>query len=238
MPGQLGNSAIAGHRTTYGQPFYRLDEVAIGDEIVVTTVQGRFVYRATGSEVVAPGASHVVATENPDVATLTLTTCTPRYTARERLVVYADLDIDASDPPQPAVLDYGGAPPLLAPSPGTSPAPVGSAESVPATTDGAPTTTAVPSTTVEDPTVGAGGASPEVTEESADAFSHGWFSDGSAWPQVVLWGLAGAAIAVGAYLLARSVRRIWVGVLVGTLPFLVALYFFFQNVNRLLPAAI
>jgi sortase A len=50
--------------------------------------------------------------------------------------------------------------------------------------------------------------------------------------------LVGAAIAVGAYLLARSVRRIWVGVLVGTLPFLVALYFFFQNVNRLLPAAI
>ncbi len=245
MPGQLGNSAIAGHRTTYGQPFYRLDEVAIGDEIVVTTVQGRFVYRATGSEVVAPGASHVVATENPDVAALTLTTCTPRYTARERLVVYADLDLAASDPPQPAVLDYGGGPPSeLAPGtsiPVTTPAPAGSVESVPATTDGSPPTTAAPSTTVEDPTVGVGdddAASPGVTEESADAFSHGWFSDGAAWPQVVLWGLVGAAIAVGAYLLARSVRRVWVGVLVGTLPFLVALYFFFQNVNRLLPAAI
>jgi sortase A len=246
MPGQLGNSAIAGHRTTYGQPFYRLDEVAMGDEIVVTTVQGRFVYRATGSEVVAPGASHVVATEDPDVATLTLTTCTPRYTARERLVVYADLDLEASDPPQPAVLDYGGGPPSeLAPGtsiPVTTPAPAGSVESVPATTDGttAPTTGA-PSTTVEDPTVGAGGdggTSTGVTEESADAFSHGWFSDGAAWPQVVLWGLVGAAIVVGAYLLARSVRRIWVGVLVGTLPFLVALYFCFQNVNRLLPAAI
>ena len=36
MPGQLGNSAIAGHRTTYGQPFCRLDEVEVGDEIVVT----------------------------------------------------------------------------------------------------------------------------------------------------------------------------------------------------------
>jgi sortase A len=245
MPGQFGNSAIAGHRTTYGQPFYRLDEVASGDEIVVTTVQGRFVYRATGSEVVAPGASEVVATDDPDVARLTLTTCTPRYTARERLVVYADLDVDASDPPQPAVLDYGGGPPSeLAPVtsvPVTTVAPEGSVESVPATTDGAPTTVAAPSTTVADPTVGSGsddGTSTGVTEESADAFSHGWFSDGAAWPHVVLWGLVGAAIAVGAYFLARSVRRIWVGVLVGTLPFLVALYFFFQNVNRLLPAAI
>jgi sortase A len=224
MPGQLGNSAIAGHRTTYGQPFYRLDEVAAGDEIVLTTVQGRFVYRATGNEVVAPGDSHVVATENPDVASLTLTTCTPRYTANERLVVYGDLDLEASDPPQRAVLDYGGETPELGPATSATPA------------------TTVEDPTVEDPTVGAaGGPTPgqgEVEEESADAFAHGWFSDGAAWPQVALWGLACAAIAVGAYFLARSARRIWVGVLVGTLPFLVALYFFFQNVNRLLPAAI
>ena len=105
MPGQLGNSAIAGHRTTYGQPFYRLDEVEVGAEIVLTTVQGRFVYRATGSEVVEPGASQVVATTDPTVATLTLTTCTPRYTANERLVVYADLDVEASARPRPAVLE-------------------------------------------------------------------------------------------------------------------------------------
>ena len=67
---------------------------------------------------------------------------------------------------------------------------------------------------------------------------HGWFSDGSAWPQVVIWGLICTAVAVAAYFLARSVRRVWVGVLVGCVPFVVALYFFFQNVNRLLPAAI
>ncbi len=68
MPGQFGNSAIAGHRTTYGQPFYRLDEVAPGDEIVLTTVQGRFVYRATGSEVVDANRSDVVATTDPTIA--------------------------------------------------------------------------------------------------------------------------------------------------------------------------
>ena len=74
---------------------------------MLTTVQGRFVYLATGSEVVEPGASHVVATTDPTVARLTLTTCTPRYTANERLVVYGDLDLETSDPPQPAVLSYG-----------------------------------------------------------------------------------------------------------------------------------
>ena len=225
MPGQLGNSAIAGHRTTYGQPFYRLDEVEVGDEIVLTTVQGRFVYRATGSEVVEPGASHVVATTDPTVATLTLTTCTPRYTANERLVVYADLDVEASARPQPAVLEYGGE--TDEETSGTT---------VPATT----VTGGTSPTTVEDPTIaaGGGGGAAGVTEESADAFSHGWFSDGSAWPQVVIWGLICTAVAVAAYLLARSVRRVWVGVFVGCVPFLVALYFFFQNVNRLLPAAL
>jgi sortase A len=224
LPGQLGNSAIAGHRTTYGQPFYRLDEVAVGDEIVLTTVQGRFVYRATGSEVVEPGASHVVATTDPDVARLTLTTCTPRYTASQRLVVYADLDVDASARSQPAVLEHAGE---------TDDAESGAAASAPPATDSAPPTT------VEDPTVAAGGGSATgVSEESADAFSHGWLSDGSAWPQVVIWGLVCTAVAVAAYLLARSLRRVWVGVLVGCVPFLVALYFFYQNLNRLLPAAL
>ena len=105
QPGQLGNSAIAGHRTTYGQPFYRLDAVAPGDEIVVTTVQGRFVYRATGSEVVAPDRADVIATTDPTQAILTLTTCDPKYTARNRLVVYAELDLDASAAPQPPVVE-------------------------------------------------------------------------------------------------------------------------------------
>ena len=84
MPGQLGNAAIAGHRTTYGQPFYRLDEVDPGDEIVVTTVQGRFVYRVTGSEIVGP----------------TGPTSSPRPTRRR--------PADADDVP-PAV--HGGQPP-------------------------------------------------------------------------------------------------------------------------------
>ena len=53
-----------------------------------------------------------------------------------------------------------------------------------------------------------------------------------------MWGAVVAAICVAAYLVARRFRHLWVGVLVGVVPFLVALYFFYQNVNRLLPAAL
>ena len=82
------------------------------------------------------------------------------------------------------------------------------------------------------------GSPTEVSGEAADAFAHGWFSDDAAFTQVALWGFALSAIAIGAWLLSREVRRNWVGALVGIVPFVVALYFFFQNVNRLLPAAL
>ena len=49
LPGQPGNAAIAGHRTTYGAPFNRLDELEQGDEILVTTVQGAFRYEVRAS---------------------------------------------------------------------------------------------------------------------------------------------------------------------------------------------
>jgi sortase A len=227
MPGQLGNSAIAGHRTTYGQPFFRLGEVDVGDQIVVTTVQGRFVYRVTGSEIVPPRRSDVIATTDPAVARLTLTTCHPKYTATNRLIVYAELDPTASSaPPQEPIVREDEAPPETLP---------GDPEEA---TD--PTTAdTVPATTVGGGTGGTGDeADEEVAEELADAFAHGWFSDDAAWPQVAVWGLALTVISLAAWRLSCLVRRNWVGALVGIVPFLVALYFFYQNVNRLLPAAL
>jgi sortase A len=70
---------------------------------------------------------------------------------------------------------------------------------------------------------------------AADAFTEGWFSDSGAYGQVALWATALIAIWAGAYLLARQFRRTWVGLVVGLVPFVVALYFFYQNVNRMLP---
>ena len=54
MPGQLGNAAIAGHRTTYGAPFNRLDELVAGDEITIVTLAGTFHYPVTEQLVVSP----------------------------------------------------------------------------------------------------------------------------------------------------------------------------------------
>jgi sortase A len=89
LPGQNGNAAIAGHRTTYQAPFYNLDELQAGDAIYVQTVQGYFLYQVTGSQTVSPSDTSVVdATPDPQ---LTLTTCTPRYSATQRLVVRAKL---------------------------------------------------------------------------------------------------------------------------------------------------
>jgi sortase A len=91
MPGQPGNAAIAGHRTTYGAPFYRLDELRVGDEIRVTTRQGRFRFEVESTQIVKPSQTEVLDPPEDGGAHLTLTTCNPRFSARQRLVVHAVL---------------------------------------------------------------------------------------------------------------------------------------------------
>jgi sortase A len=91
LPGEAGNVAIAGHRTTYAHPFYNLDALSPGDNIYILTAQGLFQYTVNGSQVVDPTDVAVLNT-TPGKSTLTLTTCNPRYSAATRLVVTADLD--------------------------------------------------------------------------------------------------------------------------------------------------
>jgi sortase A len=89
LPGEEGNAAIAGHRTTYLHPFYNLNELVPGDPITIETLQGIFLYHVTSSMAVPPTDVAVVApTPTP---TLTLTTCNPRFSASQRLVVHAAL---------------------------------------------------------------------------------------------------------------------------------------------------
>ena len=99
LPGQEGNAAIAGHRTTYGAPFNRIDELEPGDEIIVETVQGRFRYVMRQQLVVSPSQVEVLeqGTEN----LLTLTACHPEYSARERIVVVAELELEPGETPAP-----------------------------------------------------------------------------------------------------------------------------------------
>ncbi|TNY35703.1 class E sortase [Thermomonospora catenispora] len=97
MPGRRGNFVVAGHRTAYGGPFRRLDELDIGDEIVVDTRRWRFTYRVTQRRVVPPTASEAIAQvpfrpgRKPTGRYITLTTCHPRHLATERLVVVGEL---------------------------------------------------------------------------------------------------------------------------------------------------
>jgi sortase A len=96
MPGTLGNAAIAGHRTTYLHPFYNINELKPGDDIIVTTLAGKFTYRMTQQLIVAPSEVSVAA-NTPD-AELTLTSCNPRFSAAQRIVIKAALVPNESAP--------------------------------------------------------------------------------------------------------------------------------------------
>ena len=224
MPGQLGNAAIAGHRTTYGEPFGDLNELQPGDLITTITPPGTFTYSVTGTVIVRPDEyGSVIPTVDPTKATLALVTCHPRWSSTERMVVNAALVVEQSDQ-------------VMAPPSNTQPPdpeatlPVdelptdetGSAGSTPDT---------ISATTLPD----------EFDDEEMaveledDGFSGGWFDDTAAIPHAIGWGLALLAVGVGAYFAGRAAKRLYVCFLVGAVPFVVVLYFFFENVNRLLP---
>jgi sortase A len=206
LPGHVGNTAIAGHRTTYGAPFADIDQLRSGDEVVLTTPGGeRYVYAVSADPFVVPPDGVDVLADTPGQATLTLISCHPKYTARDRIVVRAALDAAAS------------ATPVAEPTPPPTAPPT-------TTADGGETSTTSPVITTSPTTVA-----------PSTVLTSGWFSDHGAWVGVVLWGLALVATAVAAWWIGRG-SRAWIGAVAMLVPALVFLYFFFENVNRLLPA--
>ena len=99
LPGQPGNAVISGHRTTYGAPFHELDELVPGDLIEVETAIGIHTYAVDSTVIVGPRELWV--TEEREGAWLTLTTCHPKFSSRQRLVVFAEL---VDGPNAPAIL--------------------------------------------------------------------------------------------------------------------------------------
>jgi sortase A len=94
LPGQSGNVAIAGHRTTWLRPFYDLNAVKPGDQITLSLGGTTWVYSVAWIRIVQPSDTSVLApTAN---WSLTLTTCTPLYSAAQRLIVRATLDKSAT----------------------------------------------------------------------------------------------------------------------------------------------
>ena len=93
MPGQKGNVAIAGHRTTFGAPFSRIDELRGNERIVLESKDGTFTYIVNGEpKIVLATDTAVAKTTNPDIATITLVSCYPKWTSTKRIVVVATLD--------------------------------------------------------------------------------------------------------------------------------------------------
>ncbi len=183
MPGETGNAAFAGHRTTYGHPFLRLDELVNGDEITITTKAGTFRYLVMEKKVVTPETIEVL--DNTPDTRLTLTTCHPKYSAAERLIVVAQL--------------MG--------------API------------APPVTTMPTT-----------APPRSTELAVGLDRPGLSGAGAENRPAIAWGILASSIWLSAWAIGRWSGRRWTTYILGTPLFLVALFLFFENVARLLPA--
>lgn len=97
LPGQVGNFVVSGHRTTHGAPFNRVDELKPGDAIVIETRDTWYTYRVLRTEIVKPttiDVTYPVPHEKgvkPTVAMITLTSCNPKYSARQRIIVFGTL---------------------------------------------------------------------------------------------------------------------------------------------------
>jgi sortase A len=98
LPGQVGNTAYAGHRAGHGNPLIDIDTIRPGDAIVVETADTYVIYRVDRSEIVPPTDINVLAPvpDRPGVAPteswLTLTSCEPKYGSTNRFIVFAKLD--------------------------------------------------------------------------------------------------------------------------------------------------
>lgn len=93
-PGGLGNFALAGHRVTYGKPFYNIHTLVIGDPIYIDTAEGRYAYRFRSSEYVDPSAIEVTyPVPHQSVSTaldriITFVACSPMGSTAERVIAY------------------------------------------------------------------------------------------------------------------------------------------------------
>jgi len=189
FPGQPGNAAIAGHRTTYGAPFFNIDKVKPGDLIKVTTLQGEFFYEVeaqndTGEElgyfIVSPSQTEVLADKGYD--TLTLTACHPKYSAAQRIIVTAKL----TSPPAPK----------------TDPKPI-------------------------------------TASDQAESFEEE-FTESLGWqPEeiqpTVIWGIITLVLGALAWFLAQKWRR-WPAYAIASPFVLIALYYCFTHLEKLIPA--
>jgi sortase A len=235
LPGQRGNVAIAGHRTTFGAPFFELNRLVPGDLVYLTDIDANtWVYRVQRQWVVAPSDVGVLApTPGPE---LTLTTCNPRFEATSRLVVRAEL-----------VKRYRPGATLPSPLPARH-VPATGARTVSTLPPAVPTTT-LPGSSSPGPGAGgrvttttAGGDNPTVGPGGSATGGAGQLGGGApgAWKGTLGWAVAALlcwlVVRLAAYRRRGGAKA--AVILGGALACLVPLWFAFENVVNLLPANI
>ena len=216
--GDDGNVAIAGHRTTYGSPFGRIDELVPGDQIIFETPVGVATYEVVdptaslalwGRSVKSIGSGHVIVGPEDEFVLsdvgdnrLTLTACHPKFSAKERIVVVALL----VGKPLP-LLDplYGIQTDVFAP-------------------EVSPTPTTIPQPLVE-----------RATSKRFTTFAESMNGLPNQLAPSVVYGLMTlvvmAAISVASNRFGRKIA-----IPVGAIPFFYSLWLFFTHLERLLPA--
>lgn len=98
LPCETGNVAIAGHRTTYGRPFSNIDRLKPGDTVILETPVGSCTYEISRAPFITEPTDFSVVANDPTSSSLTLTTCHPKGSAKERLIVKAILTKGAATP--------------------------------------------------------------------------------------------------------------------------------------------
>jgi sortase A len=263
LPGMAGNASVAGHRTTWGAPFNRIDELQPGDEISVRTLQGSFTYRVIAQET---GKGHfIVSPDRVDVLDqgftehgnrLTLTACHPKFSARQRIIVVAELIGDpAPSIPRPEHLEVG-APTLASEDFGAED--VESPADEVADLPGDPDLDDGSTDSAGDPDDEAADAEPDVGDSESDdqavvvgstgprpttlfqgsedgTFGQGLNGNKDAILPAVMWGLAATAIAATAGFIGRRWRK-WPSYAVGIAPFALVLFVCFVNIDQALPS--
>ncbi len=243
LPGNAGNFAIAGHRTTYGAPFNRIDELMPGDEVTVIGVQGKFTYRVLDPNAAYPGyedqvdkfgPGHIIVKPSATWVLgdfgdnrITLTACHPKLSARQRIIVTAELVGETVHIPTWAEQARSEALVAAAANPGLG----ADEDETPPTTDQPVASQAVPTTTQR--------TFDESPPINAD-LDTGLNGERGAIPGAALWMLGAmffwiGAGKVGQHRTTRTLGRIGYR-LAGLLPALVFMWFSFEMIDRALPA--
>ena len=241
--GDIGNVALAGHRSTYGRPFGRIGELFPGDLISLVTPIGTATYEVMDpNEYVPTWASrvreiqggHVIVGPSDEFVLsdvgdnrLTLTACHPNFSAEERMIVVARL-VDGRLPLLDPLFGIPPATTTLAPTPEPAPEPelLLDGQTPPETTTTTPTTT---TTTIPPPLVE---RNPQKEVESLQVSMTGLPTELA--PSFV-FALLLLVVMVGIAVVGNKVGRV-TGILLGIAPFLFVLWEFFTHLELLLPA--